>query len=303
MMRCKRVLFCFYWLWLILVPGIVVAENFPTLYEDPDPELQHGLVHAVNEIGLDHAIANGNLALALVDVTDLANPKVASLNGTKMMYAASLPKIVILFGLFKRVEEGSITYEGSVKSMAEQMIRYSSNWAATELFDLVQPEFLANLLVSPKYQLYDPAHGGGLWVGKEYSKASAWRREPLQNLTHAATALQTARFYYLLLTDQLVAKELRPLMESALDSPGLEHKFVLGMKQYCPKAKLLRKSGSWEAFHSDSAVISHNGKRYIAVGLTHHSNGTAWLEKLIPRLDEVIFHVSEPQMGCNNGFF
>ena len=125
----------------------------------------------------------------------------------------------------------------------------------------------------------------------------------MQNLTHAATALQTARFFYLLLTDQLVAKELRPLMESALDAPGLDHKFVLGMKQYCPKAKMLRKSGSWEGFHSDSAVVSHNGKRYIVVGLTHHSNGTMWLEKLIPRLDEVIFDVEEPLRVCDSGFF
>ncbi len=38
----------------------------------------------------------------------------------------------------------------------------------------------------------------GLCVGKEYGPAPAYRRDPLNNLSQGATALQTAHFYYLL---------------------------------------------------------------------------------------------------------
>jgi beta-lactamase class A len=54
--------------------------------------------------------------------------------------------------------------------------------------------------VSPRYRLYDPRHYGGLWVGKDYAKSGLWRRDPLHNLSHGATAMQVARFYYLLKT-------------------------------------------------------------------------------------------------------
>ena len=38
----------------------------------------------------------------------------------------------------------------------------------------------------------------GLWVGKPYGKAAAYRRDPVAHLSHGATAFQVARFYFML---------------------------------------------------------------------------------------------------------
>ena len=70
---------------------------------------------------------------------------------------------------------------------------------------------------------------GGLWVGKEYGKSPAYQRDPLHNISHGATALQTARFYYLLETGRLVGPKLSREMKRMLGKPGIEHKFVKGL--------------------------------------------------------------------------
>ena len=135
-------------------------------------------------------------------------------NPNEMMYAASLPKIAILLGAFERINSGEMTLNEATRDKLALMIRNSSNHAATEMLNKVGKSYLADLLQSPRYRLYDPARNGGLWVGKEYAKSGAWKRDPLHNLSHGATALQVARFYYLLQTGQLVSPELSRQMKS-----------------------------------------------------------------------------------------
>jgi beta-lactamase class A len=168
------------------------------------------------------------------------------------------------------------------------MIRNSSNTAASDILDRVGMDYLADLLQSPRYRLYDPEKNGGLWVGKEYGKAPAWRRDPLHNLSHGATALQVARFYYLLETGQLVSPEISKLMKSILSHPAIKHKFVKGLKKVQPDSEIYRKSGTWGPYHSDSAIVEHDGRRYIAVALAKSRQGEQWLQKLIVALDDII---------------
>jgi beta-lactamase class A len=148
--------------------------------------------------------------------------------------------------------------------------------------------YLADLLQSPRYRLYDPEQNGGIWVGKEYGKAPALRRDPLHHLSHGATALQVARFYYLLETGQLVSPQLSRLMKTILAETEIEHKFVKGLKSVQPDSEIYRKSGTWGPYHSDSAIIEHDGRRYIAVALAKSRHGEQWLQKIIVALDEVV---------------
>ena len=87
-----------------------------------------------------------------------------------------------------------MTLDDETLEKLTRMIRNSSNSAATEILQRVGMDYLAELLQSPRYRLYDPERNGGLWVGKAYGKTPAWKRDPLHNLSHGATALQVARF-------------------------------------------------------------------------------------------------------------
>ncbi len=275
---------------LLLFSGALLAqENYPVLEESIDPQLQAHLETSLQELGLVQPAENEKLALALVDITVPESPRAAQINGDKMMYAASLPKIAILLGAFERIEQGTLTYSDENRELMTQMIRKSSNSAATTMLNRVGRDYLAELLQSPRYRLYDRARNGGLWVGKEYGKGAAFDRDPLHKLSHGATAMQVARFYYYLETNRLVSPQLSADMKEMLGKPGINHKFVKGMKENFPEAELFRKSGSWRQYHADSAIIERDGRRYIAVGLAESQQGGQWLTQLIVEMDRLIF--------------
>ncbi len=253
-----------------------------------DAILQQDLERHLRRMGLEQAVADGKLAVALVDITDEDHPRVAAVNGDKMMYAASLPKIAILFGAFKRIEAGEMRLDAETRDLLIEMIRHSSNQAASEMLDRVGKPWLARLLQSSPYRLYDPARNGGLWVGKAYGRNDLWKRDPLHHLSHGATALQVARFYYLLERGELVSPALTAEMMKILSKPGITHKFVKGLTGAYPNARIYRKSGTWKQWHADSALVEHDGKRYIAVALAESPEGGKWMTHLIVALDKMI---------------
>ena len=260
----------------------------PSLGETCDPVLQKGLVRYLNTLKLDGAANQKNLSIVVVDITDPYSPRMAYINPNEMMYAASLPKIAILLGAFDRIASGEMSLDDQTLKKLKEMIRNSSNEAATEILNRVGKDYLNELLQSPRYRLYDPEKNGGLWVGKEYDRSPAYDRDPLHNLSHGATAYQVARFYYLLETGQLVSPELSQLMKSILGNPAIEHKFVKGLKKVQPESRIYRKSGTWKQYHSDSAIVEHDGRRYIAVALAKSRNGGQWLTDLIVALDKLV---------------
>lgn len=270
-----------------VAPASTQSED-PSLGETCDPRLQKALVTRLGSLHLQNATERKQLSVVVVDITDTSSPRMAYVNPNEMMYAASLPKIAILLGAFEKIASGEMDLNDETLEKLKLMIRYSSNAAATEILHRVGMDYLAELLQSPRYRLYDPERNGGLWVGKDYAKAPAWKRDPLHNLSHGATALQVARFYYLLETGQLVSPELSKLMKSILADPAVEHKFVKGLKDIQPDSEIYRKSGTWGPYHSDSAIVEHHGRRYIAVALAKSSKGERWLQKLIVALDDII---------------
>jgi beta-lactamase class A len=272
---------------MLSVPTL--AERGPAdLSLSCDPVLQKGLERCLTILKLKQAAQRKDLSVVLVDITKPSRPRMAYINPNEMMYAASLPKIAILLGAFERIASGEMTLDEETHAKLAMMIRNSSNRAATEILNKVGKAYLADLLQSPRYRLYDPERNGGLWVGKEYSKSGVWKRDPLHNLSHGATALQVARFYYLLQTGQLVSPEHSKQMKDILADPAIKHKFVKGLESKDPDHRIYRKSGTWRQYHSDSAIIEHGGRRYIAVALAKSPLGGKWLSDLIVVMDDLI---------------
>jgi beta-lactamase class A len=227
-------------------------------------------------------------AVSVVDVTDPEHPRYAGVNDTVMMYAASLPKIAILLAGFERIKQGALAYTPSMREMFIRIARYSSNTDASRAVHLIGFETIANILTSTRYRFYDPTLNGGLWVGKAYGgPADYWKRDPLHNLSHGATTLQTARFFTLLAQEKLVDPETSRELKLVLSQPGIRHKFVKGLDGV-PGVSIYRKSGTWRNWHADAALIEANGKRYVAAALTEDPQGGRMLEQLIGGVHAII---------------
>lgn len=270
-----------------LVAAGVFADGYPRLRDSTDPVLQNRLEELVSRKGLDAYVDRKQLALALVDISDPRKPRMASLNGDTMEYAASLPKLAILLAAFVQIEEGKLELDAALETDLVKMIRNSSNPAATRVLDRVGRAELLEILQSQRFKFYDKETGGGLWVGKAYAKKGAYQRDPLHNISHGATVFQVARFYYLLDTNRLVGPQLTRKMREILADPEIEHKFVKGLKAR-PGVQLYRKSGTWKQFHADSALVKYGVYKYIMVGLTEHPKGGQWLSELAAPLHDLI---------------
>ena len=262
------------------------ADEYPELRNSIDPVLQQQLEILISRMGLQKAVGQERLAIALVDITDAKKPRMAAINGNVMEYAASLPKIAILLTAFVQIEQGKLELDEKLETDLTAMIRNSSNAAATRVLDLVGREELLRTLQSPRFMLYDRRYDGGLWVGKAYAKKGAYQRDPLNHISHGITAIQGARFYYLLDTNRLVGPELTLKMKQILADPAIDHKFVKGLKVR-PGVKLYRKSGTWKQFHADSALVEYHAHKYIIVGLAEDSQGGEWLEELAAPLHDL----------------
>ena len=272
-------------------PGLgqaALPADAVALREATDPALQAQLEERLDALQLGRSVEAGQLSVALVDVTDPDQPRLAEVNGDAMLYAASLPKIAILLAAFQRIDEGALALDDETRDLMTRMIRNSSNSAATAMIGKVGRDYINELLRSPRYRLYDKSLNGGLWVGKEYGRGSAYQRDPLHHLSHGATAFQVARFYYLLEKGELVSPQSSREMKRILGKPAISHKFVGGLLAEAPQAQVYRKSGSWRDWHADSAIVEHDGRTYIAVGLAQNPSGGEWLKRLIVELDGLI---------------
>ncbi len=272
----------------VLMPPAIArsADEYPELRKRIDPALQEQLETLVGNMGLEKAARQKRLSIALVDVTDAKNPRVAAINGDYMVYAASLPKIAILLTAFVQIEQGRLELDDKLEADLISMTRQSSNPAATRVLELVGRQEVLDVLQSPRFLLYDPRYDGGLWLGKDYGRGQAYQRDPLNRISHGITAIQAARFYYLLETNRLVNPELTVKMKEILSEPALNHKFVKGLKAR-PGVTLYRKSGTWKQFHADSVLVEYGRQKYIMVGLAEDPQGGKWLEQLAAPLHDL----------------
>jgi beta-lactamase class A len=206
-----------------------------------------------------------------------------------MLYAASLPKIAVMLGVFQKQAEGRLVIDQETEIQLQRMIRRSSNPDATALMHKVGLDYIARTLISPQYRLYDPFRNGGLWAGKDYAPVGAWRRDPIDNLSHGATPMQIARFFYLLQTGRLVSPQASADMKVLLSHSAIHHKFVRGLELTDPTAVVYRKSGTWGVSHADGALIERrDGSTFIAAGIAEDPRGGEWLSQIIIQMNRLI---------------
>lgn len=274
---------------LLLSVSQVQARAASVDFPRTDDQLERSLRGVVLRLGFERALSEHRLALALIDVTDQARPRYAGLNDSDMLYAASLPKIAILLAGFEAIRQGMLSYTPQVKDMFTRLVRYSSNTDASRAVQAVGFDFIAKTLTSAKYKLYDPLVNGGLWIGKAYGGPNDyWKRDPLHNISHGATALQVARFFLMLDRGELVDARSSAEMKELMSNPGIHHKFVKGLERLPGYREIYRKSGTWKDAHCDAALVEADGKRYIAVALMKDAKGAEALPKLIVEMDRLI---------------
>ncbi len=228
------------------------------------------------------------LSVSVVDLSDVDNARFAHVNGNEMMYAASLPKIAVLLAAMDAIDKGELEQTKAVTKDMQLMIARSDNRASTRMIDRLGYDKIAEVLTDPKYSLYDQQAGGGLWVGKRYGSGGGKNPDPLKGLSHAATALQVSRFYYMMAYGQLVSSERSEEMLEIMVDSKLRHKFVNTFLRIAPMAKLFRKSGSWSVYHSDSIMVWGPERQYILVALVQDGDGEKIIRKLGEAVDEVM---------------
>ncbi len=233
-------------------------------------------------------IAEKKMAVGVVDLRDRAHIRYARVNGTEMMYAASLPKIAILLAVIDAIDKKELPESQEILTDMKLMISVSDNEASTRLIDRVGYEKIERVLCNPKYKLYDIACGGGLWVGKRYAADGRRYPDPLEGLSHAASVDAVCKYYYMLINGKLVNYRRSKQMLDIMVDPALHHKFVNTLDQKTPQAKMFRKSGSWENFHSDSILVWGPRRRYILCALLEDPDGEQILRDLVNVIEYVL---------------
>jgi beta-lactamase class A len=242
--------------------------TYPDLRDSHDSELQTELDAALADRTVFwEGVKNRDLSVVVADITDLEHPQVAWYNPDMMLYAASMPKIAIALGALVEIDLGNLELNDELRQQLVNMIKRSSNSDATAVLSKVGVERLSEIMQDERYgKLYDPDYGGGLWVGKSYGKGSAEKRDPLHNLSHGASAMQAARFYYGAWNGTILDHKYMPLFKEMFGKPGIKHKFVKGLEGR-EGLEIYRKSGTWGDFHSDSSVFVRDHLTYIVVAI------------------------------------
>ena len=255
---------------------------------DPDAALQARLDSVLATPRFRSLVANRAISVVLIDLSG-ARMRYAGHDEDRMRYAASLPKIAIMLGVFDQIDRGNLEYTPSLRRKMESMIRDSDNRVSSELIELVGFDAIAAALRDPRWALYDPDREGGLWVGKGYGGGVGyWRRDPMANMSHGATARQAARFLVLMDRGQLVSEWASREMKSIMGDPGIRHKFVRGLLNFRPLSRIFRKSGTYRNWHADAALVERDGRKYVAVALLESPNHQGVLSQLIVELDKLI---------------
>lgn len=279
-----------------LFTTIAMAQELPLEIEvvDPlethtSPILQELLTQEINKNPKwKKMVKYNNMAIGIVDMSNINNIEYAGINDEFMMYAASLPKIAILLAAMDAIENGELEDTKAVRKDMRLMISKSNNAASTRMIDRVGYDKIEQVLRKDQLKLYDEEVGGGLWVGKRYAAGGKRNPEPLKGLSHAATARQVCSFYYQLAMGNLVSTERSKEMLDIMKNPALHHKFVNTLDKIAPKADLYRKSGSWKNWHSDSVLVWGPKRKYILVALIDDARGEQIVRDLVIPLEKVM---------------
>lgn len=259
-------------------------ESYTLNYFTPvDPALQASLERIDADLRREFSMTPEQTAVGLLDLRTL---RLAMIHPDRIEYAASVPKIAILLAYFQLHPEAATNLSPQTRHELGLMIKQSSNEIAAKYSQELGLTAIRQVLDS--YQFYDPAHGGGIWVGKHYGKTGERVGDPVGDHSHAATVRQLLRFYLLLEQGRLVSPAASRAMREIFASPNIPHlddRFVRGLSGR--GVEIIRKSGWWEDWFHDTAVIMGPERHYILVALTHHPKGDSYLVGLAAAVDEL----------------
>ena len=272
------------------LPYTVSSKQLKPLRQLIDFKLQGSLEKQLNSNPKwKRLIKAKKMAVGVVDISDPYKIRFARVNGNEMMYAASLPKIAILLASQQSFEDGFLEETEEIQEDMKLMIAKSDNAASTRMIDRLGYKKIEEVLTDPRYNLYDEDFGGGLWVGKRYASDGPRYPDPILGLSHSATVSQVCRFYYLMAFGQLVSVERSAEMLDIMIDPKLHHKFVNSIEKIDPEAKLYRKSGTWQNYHSDSILVwGDEWRKYILVALVEDEKGETIIRNLLPQIEAIL---------------
>jgi D-alanyl-D-alanine dipeptidase len=247
-------------------------------------DLQAALERIDGEIAGRLSIPQEQRAFGVLTLGDL---DLAMVNPDRMFYAASVPKIAILLGYFAKYPERATDLPADVRRELGHMIKVSDNALAAKYGQLVGMEQVQDTLQAKRYRFYDPKAQTGMWYGKHYTRDSPRAGDPVHDYSHAATVRQCLRFYLMMEQGRLVSGPASARMREIFAAPELEHtagKFVKGLQGR--RLTLVRKSGTWENWHLDTARVDHGDAVYLLVGMAHHQRGAEYLAEMAAALDD-----------------
>jgi beta-lactamase class A len=247
----------------------------------PDPGLQGRLERLDTELRQRLGIKAEETAAGVLDLNTL---RLATVHPDLEFYGASVPKIGILLAYFELHPEAATNLAAETRHELGLMIKASDNQMAAKFSRELSLKQIQAVL--DRYGFYDAQRGGGIWVGKHYGQGTERYGDPVADNSHAATVRQLLRYYLLLEQGKLVSPAASNSMREIFASPDIPHernKFLLALA--ASDSDVIRKSGTWEDWLHDSAVVSGQGRHYIVVGLTHHPRGDEYLAALAKEVD------------------
>jgi beta-lactamase class A len=237
-----------------------------------------------------------NTAQTAVGLLDLQTARLAMIHPDREEYAASVPKIGILLAYFQLHPVAATNLDMKTRHELGLMIKASSNEMASKYSHELGLRQIQGVL--NEYHLYDANHGGGIWVGKHYGKDTERIGSPVADNSHAATVRQLLRFYLLLEQGKLASPAASKTMLEIFASPEIapeENKFLKGLAGR--DVLVLRKSGSWENWLHDTAIITGPGRHYILVALTNHPRGDEYLADFAAAVDDLMTKEADSKSG------
>jgi len=222
-----------------------------------------------------------------VGLLDLKRLRLAMIDPDRMEYAASVPKIGILLAWFQLHAHWATQLDPKTRHELGLMIKVSSNEMAAKYSREMGLKQIQEVLSS--YNFYNTNHGGGIWVGKHYGQGGERIVDPVAGHSHGATVRQLLRYYLLLEQGRLISAQASRAMREIFESPDIAHeenKFLKGLVGR--HLKIIRKSGSWENWLHDTAVVTGPGRHYVLVALTHHAKGDDYLADLASAVDDLM---------------
>ncbi len=295
------------WVAAVSFTGIVHGQPVTRCWQE-DPSLETAVRGVLKATGLDSALEQGRLGVTVIDLCD-TTPLGCSLNGSKPFYAASIAKTLVLCSAFRMRQEvrhghrtirpqwtrllvsrgGSIAFSDTADRLLRNMIRSSSNQAATSLINSIGLPYIDSCAVA--LGLHD-AHSGGLWLGAPFGPGPSYRRDPVSGLSHACSADALAHLFALLAQHALVDSTASVEMRSILGRTNINNRFHRALRKVHPDASIYRKTGTWcggtDVWAHEACLVERGGVRYVAAVTCRGADCPGSLDRFIVPLDAAI---------------